>query len=126
MIQKIRALKKKISILNKKLEVADNHIEGKKEAYEKSIRFKENIQKQIYEAQQELEKTSKSDELIVSDHSLIRYLERVKGLDIEALRQEIVTDELKALYKQLGDGKYPIQQEGGRAVVKDGVIVSIV
>ncbi|PMR71802.1 hypothetical protein [Billgrantia endophytica] len=126
MIQKVRALKKKISSLHKKLEVANNNIEGKKEAYENSIRYKENIQRQIYEAQQELENTSKSDELIVSDHSLIRYLERVKGLDIEALRQEIVTDEMKALYKKLGDGKYPIEQEGGKAVIKNGIIVSIV
>lgn len=49
MIQKVRALKKKISSLHKKLEVANDNIEGKKEAYENSIRYKENIQRQIYE-----------------------------------------------------------------------------
>lgn len=31
----------------------------------------------------------------VSDHALVRYLERVCGLDIDALKNEIVTDQLK-------------------------------
>lgn len=32
---------------------------------------------------------------IISDHCVIRYLERIKGMDIEAIRTELLTDELK-------------------------------
>lgn len=33
---------------------------------------------------------------IVSDHALLRYLERVKGLDLDAIRDEITTPEVCA------------------------------
>lgn len=127
MIQKVRELKRKITNLNKQLNVADKHIEGKREAYEKSLRFKENLEKQLSQAQQELEETGRSDELIVSDHAVLRYLERVKGLDIKALRQEILTDELKSLHTRLGNGKYPIEtgSDKGRAVINNNIIVTV-
>lgn len=59
----------------------------------------------------------------VSEHAIIRYMERVMGIDVEELRGNILTDKLKSQIEQLGDGKYPIN--GGKVVVKGNTIVSI-
>lgn len=63
--------------------------------------------------------------LIISEHAIIRYLERVKQLDLEQIKNEILTEENKTLMKNLGDGKYPIKNTKHRAVLKDGVIVTV-
>jgi hypothetical protein len=65
-----------------------------------------------------------SDVLVVSDHAIIRYMERKLGLNLDDLRKEISDINLEA-YAQLGDGNYPLQAHDARAVVKDGVIVTV-
>lgn len=65
-----------------------------------------------------------SEKLPVSDHALIRYMERIMGLDLENLRSEISNVNVSA-YKQLGDGNYPIHNVKARAVIKDGIIVTV-
>lgn len=62
-------------------------------------------------------------EPVVSEHAIIRYMEREMGLDLELIRNEILTAERKALIKRLGDGKYPLGNS--KAIVKDLVVVSI-
>ncbi len=58
----------------------------------------------------------------VSDHALVRYLERVKGFDMAALRAEILTPGVVAAIEagartiKLGDVKFP---------VNDGVICTV-
>lgn len=64
-------------------------------------------------------------EPIVSEHALLRYLERVHNIDLEALKAMILTPQLSNAIKTLGSGKYPLSGGGGKAVVKDKVIVSI-
>jgi hypothetical protein len=65
-----------------------------------------------------------ADTLLVSDHAMIRYMERVMGLDLEDLKAEISNIDMAA-HAQLGDGNYPIKAISARAVVKDGVIVTV-
>ena len=36
----------------------------------------------------------------ISDHAIIRYLERIKGMDIEAIREELRTIALRAKYER--------------------------
>ncbi len=56
---------------------------------------------EIAEKQRELESLKKIKPLVklkptVSDHALIRYMERVLGFDIEKLREEILTPDIEA------------------------------
>lgn len=93
------------------------------------------------------------DEIVVSDHAIIRYLERVKGVDVElikeaegittacdyevicclkhahnidinSIKKEILTDKLKEMISIIGDAKYPIGH-GLRAIVRENTIVTI-
>jgi len=46
----------------------------------------------------------KKSELIVTDHALIRYLERKKNFDTAKVRAEILTPQVRATIQQLGSG----------------------
>ena len=68
-----------------------------------------------------------SDDVTISDHAVLRYLERVVGFDITQIKSEILTAEAAMAIKQLGDGKYPVDLNGNqyRAIVHDNVVVTI-
>lgn len=60
----------------------------------------------------------------VSDHALMRYFERVLGLDIEAIRSGILTAEQDALVRSGVECKVKLAN-GIYAVAKGGVVVTI-
>jgi len=60
----------------------------------------------------------------VSDHAVLRYLERKAGLDVEAIRKSILESDLPAMVGALGgSGKFPIN--GYQVVLKDYTVVTI-
>lgn len=61
---------------------------------------------------------------VVTEHALLRYLERVKGLDLEALRQEILTEGMAQQIQALRSGRFPLQN-GIALVVEDLVVRTI-
>jgi hypothetical protein len=63
-----------------------------------------------------------SPEPRVSDHALLRYVERVMGIDVEAIRSDILTDGVKAA---LRTGATGITVNGVKMVAKDGVVVTV-
>ena len=64
-----------------------------------------------------------TEKLTVSDHAVLRYLERQAGMDIEVMKQTIINAVLP-LSDKLGDGQYPLNDEC-KAVVKGNVVVTI-
>lgn len=56
--------------------------------------------------------------LRVSDHAVVRYLQRKLGLNLDQVRAEILTPDLVEKIVRLGDGKY------GMVVVKDRTVVT--
>lgn len=60
----------------------------------------------------------------ISDHAIVRYLERVKGLDIEAIRKEILPEIAIKAVTLWGNGYYPI---GGthQIRVKNGSVITV-
>ncbi|MFX1499394.1 MAG: hypothetical protein ACFFDH_00355 [Promethearchaeota archaeon] len=42
----------------------------------------------------------------VTDHALIRYMERIKGIDVEKIRSEIVSDLTEKQIKFFGKGLF--------------------
>ena len=62
--------------------------------------------------------------LIVSDHAILRYIERIMGIDVDSIRNTIANDKVQELVNTLGDAKVPIG-DGAYAVVKNHSIVTI-
>lgn len=63
-----------------------------------------------------------SPEPRLSDHALLRYLERVKGVDVESARREIMTPSIVAAVKAMATS---VLVNGARFLVREGVIVTI-
>jgi len=58
----------------------------------------------------------------LSDHALLRYLERVKGVDVDGAKREIMTPTVIAAIKAMAT---TVIVNGARLLVKDGTIVTI-
>lgn len=62
--------------------------------------------------------------VVISDHATLRYLERVKGINLDAIRAEMNTP---ALAKADAFGcPVLIGRNGERLVIRDGVVVTVI
>lgn len=61
---------------------------------------------------------------IVSEHALLRYLERVYHINLDDIRAAILSPSTIKAIRVMGNGKIPLPT-GGRAVIKDNIVVSI-
>lgn len=62
----------------------------------------------------------------VTAHALLRFLERVDGVDMEGAVNRLVPDDLESQMRVVGStGKFP-GPPGYMLVMKDGVVVTIV
>ncbi len=68
--------------------------------------------------------TLKEVELIVSEHAVLRYMERAMDMNIDMIKEAIQNNKMIKSAHSMGDGKYPMG-DGLKAVIKDGVVVSI-
>lgn len=62
----------------------------------------------------------------VSDHAMLRYLERKFNLDMKEIHEAILSPKILAQYAQLGDGKFPIEGEELRSVIVEHTVVSVI
>jgi hypothetical protein len=69
----------------------------------------------------ELEDTAK--EPIVSEHALLRYIERFMGVDLESVRRAILTETAVKMIKFTRNGK--VTTDGRRLIIKNGTVVTI-
>lgn len=60
----------------------------------------------------------------VTDHAVLRYLERVHKVDIRAVRESMLADGRAELVRQFRSGKFPVG-EGCRLIVQDCVVVTV-
>lgn len=59
----------------------------------------------------------------ITDHAIVRYLQRVKKIDMDKTREAILPKEHHKTIKSYGDGKYPVGNH--RIVVKHGVVITV-
>ena len=60
---------------------------------------------------------------IITEHALIRYMERVKGIDVESMRKEVVNNKIVDQITRLGSGTFPCGDY--KIVVRDSIIVTV-
>lgn len=67
---------------------------------------------------------AKSASVVVSEHALCRYVERVIGIAPDELRGKVVPADVEAVIRQMGDGTYPVG-DTHRVKVRGGVVVTV-
>ena len=75
----------------------------------------------------ELEKLHNRQTLLVSEHAILRYLERIKGLNLEEIKEAILTEEIveQAAALKFVDADIPCNVGGFRVRIKERTIVTI-
>ena len=61
---------------------------------------------------------------VITDHALVRYMERVMEIDVERLRNDLLSDGRAQLIRTIGTGHLHTP-EGATLVVLDGKVVSV-
>lgn len=69
-------------------------------------------------------KTMTEREPVVSEHALLRYIERVLNVDLEAIKGRILTEQNRKAIAFAGNCR--IKSEGVEFVVKDRTVVSVI
>lgn len=64
-----------------------------------------------------------SIDIIVSEHAIVRYLERVENINISEVKEKILTPKLIEMVTTLGNGIFPL--EGFRVKVVNRVVVTV-
>ena len=73
-----------------------------------------------------IDKLKERGSLIVSEHAIIRYIERVLGISIDEISQKILGNEIEKQIETLGNGTYPINDNEFKIVIKDNVVVTVI
>lgn len=66
----------------------------------------------------------RSKDIVVSEHAIIRYLERVRGWDMEEIRREIIMPSVETQIKSFRSGTFPGPKCKLR--VKDNVVMTVI
>lgn len=114
----LKQLKTRLTKLQVELKEAKEVMADSTRSYQKL----QDTEKGLKERIKDLEKGAK--ELVVSEHAMLRYFERVMGVDLEEVKSIILSETLQSQWKILGNGKYPLK-DTGKAVIKDSVVVTI-
>jgi chromosome segregation ATPase len=114
---KLKGLQTQIAKLESEISLSKGDISTKQK--ELSIKTKS-----LSELKSELQRLQGNNGLIVSEHAILRYLERCKGLNISEVVDEIKNETIMDLYDKLGgSGTYPC--EAFKAILKNNIIVTI-
>lgn len=113
---------KRLQTEQKELSDIVQSLEDKKKEVNEDCSKKKSKLDQVKKRIREL--TSLENGVIVSEHAMLRYLERVRGVNLKELHDAILTHEIEEKIKTLGNGVYPV---GGthQVKVRDGTVVTI-
>ena len=99
--QKIKRLKSQLNKLEGDAEALKVSVINTQKDYQSKL-------KSIKDLKEQINSFEKDTTIRVSEHAILRYLERVKGINISEIEKEILSDEVLNLVNQLGGtGGYP-------------------
>ena len=98
---------------------ADQEIRAAQRKKEQAAKLCENLRRQITAIQ------NNRGTVVVTEHALLRYFERVMGFDLGAIRRELTPPGVVQIVTHLPNGRIPHPEIRCRLVVVDGVIVTL-
>lgn len=118
--RKIKGLQTQLKTLEGDASALKVEISNKQKEYSQKVNSINSIKQEI----EKLEKIEKN-EFRVSEHAIIRYFERVKGIDMEEIQKEILNEKIKEMTKTIGcNGTFP--NNGFSVIIKDSTVTTVV
>lgn len=62
--------------------------------------------------------------VVITEHAMLRYLQRVHGIDLEQVQREMLPANVEERIRTLGSGLFPV--DGFSLRVRDGQVVTVV
>jgi len=119
----------KVSAEIKGLETRRNKLQAQRKQLNIEIQEKQkesaNMKSRIDMLQKKIEKlkSKKSNNLIISEHALLRYIERVIGIDLQEIQNKILPPEKVEKIKAMGNCTYGLGDH--KLTIKDGIVVTV-
>lgn len=104
-------------------ESLSDEIEQMQDNYDEARKALVKKRKELHELRKQI-KSERQKEPSVSDHAIVRYMERVLGIDTEAIRAAILSDKNRRMIEFAGNCR--IKSDGVDFVVKDCTVVTVV
>ncbi|MBF6626849.1 hypothetical protein [Tuanshanicoccus lijuaniae] len=123
MSNKKREELKRLQTLKANAEAELTSLRFEASAIKKEIELKETNIRSLAQQIERLTKESKG--ITVSEHAIIRYLERVLGIDSDEIVEKILPEKTRRLAMELGNGRYAVNEGEFKVVIKNGVVVSV-
>ena len=115
--QEIKGLESQLKILSGRAKAKKEEFISAQKEYNQMV----NSEKQLKD---KIEALQKPKELRVTEHAILRYLERVNKIDLKEIEKAILTPELIKMTEVLGkNGKFPINDFN--IVIRDGSVVTV-
>ena len=117
-VRKIKQLQSQLNVMIGDSEVLKIEVANKQREYNQKLQAIAKLKKII-------DSLNRNSNVKVSEHAIIRYMERVKGVDISEIEKEILTDDVLLWVEKLGgSGKYPVSDF--HIVMKDYTVTTVV
>ncbi len=100
----------------KKLKQQKHNVESELEMLKSEVTSKK---LQLNQLKQQITKLEKNTKVSVSDHAIVRYLERVTGLDMEKIKSHILNDGVLNKLKEVGGNASIPHEQGFNVKFKD-------
>lgn len=63
--------------------------------------------------------------LTLSEHAILRYIQRVEVVHPDEVYNRVITDDLKKMHGILGNGEFPLGDSGHFCIIRGNVVISI-
>lgn len=113
----LKGLKTRLTMAQADLDAAQEQVKDAQRKEAAARRLRDSLKDQITNIE------TANKEPVVTEHALLRYLERVYGIDLEETKRTMLDDGVADLIKQFKSGKIP--SNGCRLIVKDCVVVTV-
>ena len=113
---------KELESRKRRLEDTIRRLRADKSEISKEIGIKESSLRSIDQQLDRIRNASGS--VVVTEHAILRYLERVEGIDIEAVKNRMVSESAQRQIKNLGSGVFPVGSSH-KLRVRKGHIVTV-
>lgn len=105
--RRLKALQEESAALNQKISAEHREMSG--------------IDAKISQLQAKAKNQTKT--VLITEHAILRYLERVKGVDLVQVKKEMVPDLVTQQIRAMGNGEYPVGTHSVK--VKDNTVITI-
>ena len=121
--KKVREELKMLQSMKASVEVEIESLQLSEKTLKQEILTKKNNLNTI---KQRIINLSKSEDgLTISEHAILRYIERVMGVNIENIADKVLPADEVSMIEHLGNGHFPINNGEFKIIVKNGIVITV-